>query len=113
MIDRELDMRAEIADRKFIARDDIALELWRDGQAGALRREQLIVGTAGTRQRAVESVMGDRTEIAAYCGGVLAPASVDRQHIRPVPEGAQIGRAPSRDRGGQSLLISCVSPAFR
>src|SRR3546814_10550950 len=62
MIDRELDMRAEIADRKFIARDDIALELWRDGQAGALRREQRIVGTVGTRQRAVESVIGDRSE---------------------------------------------------
>src|SRR3546814_18467750 len=68
MIDRELDMRAEIADRKFIARDDIALELCRDGPAGALRRERSIVGTVGTRQRAVESGIGDSTEIAQAFG---------------------------------------------
>src|SRR3546814_1520485 len=74
MIDRELDMRAEVADREFIARDDIALELRRDGQGGAFRREQRIVGAVGARQRAVESVIGDRAEIAADFGIIIAHA---------------------------------------
>src|SRR3546814_7405303 len=83
---RELDMRAEVADREFIARDDIALELRRDGQGGALRREQRIVGAVGARQRAVESVIGDRAEITADLGIIIAHACVDRESI-------QIGRA--------------------
>src|SRR3546814_13688461 len=97
MIDRELDMRAEIADRKFIARDDIALELWRDGQAGALRREQRIVGTVGTRQRAVDSVIGDRKEIAADFGVVIAHASVERETILPVTEDELYAANPPQD----------------
>src|SRR3546814_20797562 len=63
MMDRELDMRAEVADREFIARDDIALELRRDGQGGAFRREQRIVGAVGAqigrascRERVCQSV---------------------------------------------------------
>src|SRR3546814_1812336 len=79
-----------------MARYDIALERRRDGQGGALRREQRIVGAVGARQRAVESVIGDRAEITADFGVVIAHARVDRETILPVTE-VELDAANPRD----------------
>src|SRR3546814_621735 len=73
-----------------------ARELRRDGQGGAFRREQRIVGAVGARQRAVESVIGDRAEIAADFGIIIAHARVDRETVLPVTE-VELDAANPRD----------------
>ena len=45
MVDRELDMPVDAADREFVARDGIALELRSDRQARSRRGEQAVVGS--------------------------------------------------------------------